>query len=256
MRALIASLCAASIAMAAGCSRNLGQPPDAETGDTLFRVELDGAAAGTTPPTGAVLFLGARPAAGGPPAYVARYTQPQLPGKFLLTERDAMRPGRTPDGPLRVFARLDADGDASTSGPRDWSAAATDAVSPAGQRIALRLRPADGQQSEFSLPIRIAAPVTPPAEAVMYVLLRRRGSNRPVGAMRLDVPRRFPVDVRLTRQHLMGDLPDALDAYQVIVKVDQDRNPMTTAPGDLEGFASATSTPVRVRLRAPENREE
>ncbi len=68
-------------------------------------------AEGAVPARGGVLFVIARPEAGGPPLAVRRLPGGPFPMAFELGPGDAMIPGRPLAGSVRLTARLDADGD-------------------------------------------------------------------------------------------------------------------------------------------------
>lgn len=88
-------------------------------GDIAVTIEAPAGGA----PSG-VLFLFVRPvgASGGPPLAVRRIARPSFPLEIGIGPGDAMIPGtRFPDR-VTVEARLDQDGDASTTGPEDRSA--------------------------------------------------------------------------------------------------------------------------------------
>ncbi len=110
----------------------LAAPPGPQ--DVTGRLELAGSA-----PAGAVLFLSARPdgAAKGPPTWVLRLSADAFPTDFRIGPENAMLGGPTPDT-VRLTARLDADGNASTRGPDDLEAT-SDAVAPGTRGLILRL---------------------------------------------------------------------------------------------------------------------
>ncbi len=113
-------------------------PTAASPQDVSGRIELADAA-GTPTPAGAVIFLSARAdgAAKGPPTWVLRMAASPLPTDFRIGPANAMMGGPTPDK-VRVTARLDADGNASTRGPDDLEAT-SDLVAPGASGIVLRL---------------------------------------------------------------------------------------------------------------------
>ena len=70
-------------------------------------------------PPGAVLFIIARRAATGPPLAVKRVRDPRLPLEFTLGPENRMIQSMPFEGPLRLSARLDADGNAMSRDPGD-----------------------------------------------------------------------------------------------------------------------------------------
>jgi hypothetical protein len=68
---------------------------------------------------GAVLFVIARNAGGGPPLAVKRIPSPSFPVEFELGPDDRMIQQLPFVGPLTLSARLDSDGNATTRTPGD-----------------------------------------------------------------------------------------------------------------------------------------
>jgi len=240
------------------CSRNIGPPPDDDTTGRLFTITLD-VAEGVTAPEG-VLFVGARPAGGGPPAYVTRVQPRRWPTQVFLTQQDAMRPQQpAPQGAMTLFARLDQDGDAGSFDAGDMSAESAPATPGAEVTLTLTPRQQQGQpraRTPRATPL-LEATVdgdTPPPSGIVYVLLVPHGQRVPVAAARHSAPEAWPMDVALYPQHLIGDKPDAWDGYQLVVKADQDGNPATNEPGDQRGTApvEAGRTHIRVTPIAPD----
>ncbi len=81
-------------------------------------------------PEGAVLFLIARRDGDGPPLAVKRVAGPRFPLSFELGPGDRMIETMPFEGPLRLSARLDADGNASTRTPGDLQGALPGTVQP------------------------------------------------------------------------------------------------------------------------------
>ena len=86
-------------------------------------------------PSNGVLFVIARPGAAGPPLAVKRIPAPRFPLEFSIGPEDRMIQAMPFVGPLRVTARLDADGNATTRNPGDLQGAAPDSVSPGASDI-------------------------------------------------------------------------------------------------------------------------
>ncbi len=70
-------------------------------------------------PSGGVLFVIARGPGGGPPLAVRRLVPTGFPVDFEIGPADAMIQGRPFEGPIRLSARLDADGDPMTRADGD-----------------------------------------------------------------------------------------------------------------------------------------
>jgi hypothetical protein len=86
-------------------------------------------------PSGAVLFLIARGEGGGPPMAVRRIAFPSFPLDFAIGPADRMMEGVPFDGPLRLSARVDADGDAMTRNPGDLQGSSAPGLSPGARDV-------------------------------------------------------------------------------------------------------------------------
>ncbi len=99
-----------------------GAPPVAATGSNAGAIEgtleLAPDLAGRVPP-GAVLFIVARTAPGGPPLAVVRVADPSFPLQFSVGPDDRMIQSMPFAGEILLSARVDADGDAMTRSPGD-----------------------------------------------------------------------------------------------------------------------------------------
>ena len=65
------------------------------------------------------IFLMAKPAAGGPPVAVQKFTGRKYPYPYVLTEKDLMMPQESLQSPLNLSVRVDKDGDPMTKAPGD-----------------------------------------------------------------------------------------------------------------------------------------
>jgi len=90
-------------------------------------------------PRGASLFLMARREGGGPPVAVKRLPDPSFPLRFALGPEDRMLRTVPFTGPLRLSARLDADGNATTRSPGDLVGRAEGSFGPGARGIELVL---------------------------------------------------------------------------------------------------------------------
>jgi cytochrome c-type biogenesis protein CcmH len=86
-----------------------------------------------------VLFVIARSPEGGPPLAVKRIQGPSFPLEFELGPGDRMVEARPFAGPLVLYARLDADGNATSRDPGDRQGAAPGLVNPGDSGIELLL---------------------------------------------------------------------------------------------------------------------
>lgn len=116
-------------------------PPTTATEEDLDAQAIGGTIEGPERiPPGAVLYVYVRPAAAtaGPPLAVQRRPSTSFPVSFSISPRDAMMGAAPFPERVSLQARLDADGDAMTTGPDDWSASA-DSVEPGTNGIRLEL---------------------------------------------------------------------------------------------------------------------
>ena len=129
----------ATLALLIGTAWAAPDPSGTASQDVSGRIEIT---TGVAPPADAVIFLSARAegAAKGPPTWVLRMSAAPLPTEFRIGPANAMLGGPTP-AQVRLTARLDADGNASTRGPDDLEAT-SEAVTPGTTGLILRLAPA------------------------------------------------------------------------------------------------------------------
>jgi len=90
-------------------------------------------------PDGAVLFVFARAAQGGPPLAARRIDAPRFPLGFELGPQDRMIAARPFEGPFLLSARLDGDGNATTRSPGDLQGSAPGPVQPGDDGVELIL---------------------------------------------------------------------------------------------------------------------
>ena len=88
-------------------------------------------------PSGAVLFLIARHGTSGPPVAVQRIPSPEFPLEFAIGPDDRMIRAMPFVGPLRLSARIDADGNATTQSPGDLRGAAEGAFDPGAAGVSV-----------------------------------------------------------------------------------------------------------------------
>ena len=86
-------------------------------------------------PRGAVLFIIARRGDAGPPLAVKRVRDPALPLEFSLGPGDRMIQALPFQGPLKLSARLDADGNAMSREPGDLLGEASEPVETGSQGV-------------------------------------------------------------------------------------------------------------------------
>lgn len=94
---------------------------------------------GADPSRGVVLFVIARSTGAGPPLAVKRLAVGPFPVEFEIGPADAMLAGRPFAGPIRLSARLDADGDPLTRQAEDLVAEIPDVLEPGTDGVRLVL---------------------------------------------------------------------------------------------------------------------
>ncbi len=90
-------------------------------------------------PSGGILFLIARSGEAGPPLAVKRIPDPRFPLDFELGPDDRMIQQIPFAGPLRLTARVDADGNASTRQPGDLVGVRVEPVEPGATGVEILL---------------------------------------------------------------------------------------------------------------------
>jgi hypothetical protein len=123
----------------AGPRRATGAAPDDGSGDPIRgRIEISEELSGRLP-TGAVLFVIARPGEAGPPMAVKRIVSPRFPLDFEIGPGDRMTETIPFVGSLQLTAWVDADGNATTHEPGDLRGRIPEAVSPGARGVALTI---------------------------------------------------------------------------------------------------------------------
>jgi hypothetical protein len=87
----------------------------------------------------ATLFVVVRTSDTGPPTAVKRIESPSFPFEFSVGPEDRMIQAMPFQGPLRLTARLDTDGNAGTQGPGDIQGRYPDPVAPGAKSLKLSL---------------------------------------------------------------------------------------------------------------------
>jgi hypothetical protein len=90
-------------------------------------------------PSGAVLFLIARSAEAGPPLAVKRIPEPRFPLDFEIGPDDRMIQQLPFVGPLRLTARVDGDGNATSREPGDLVGGSSAEVEPGDSGIVITI---------------------------------------------------------------------------------------------------------------------
>lgn len=90
-------------------------------------------------PSGAVLFLIARNAQAGPPLAVQRIPAPRFPLEFEIGPDDRMIQQLPFAGPLRLTARVDGDGNATSREPGDLTGTSAEEVQPGDSGVVITI---------------------------------------------------------------------------------------------------------------------
>jgi cytochrome c-type biogenesis protein CcmH len=90
-------------------------------------------------PDGATLFVILRTGDTGPPTAAKKIESPSFPFEFSVGPADRMIQARPFQGPLRLTARLDTDGNAATRSPGDIQGRYPDPVDPGAKSLAITL---------------------------------------------------------------------------------------------------------------------
>jgi hypothetical protein len=116
-----------------------GAPPVGEAaasvrGTLRLAPELEGRV-----PSGAILFLIARSTEAGPPLAVQRIPEPRFPLDFEIGPNDRMIQQLPFAGPLRLTARVDGDGNATSREPGDLVGESSEEVEPGDSGIVITI---------------------------------------------------------------------------------------------------------------------
>lgn len=119
----------------AGSGPRGAAPAAASAGAPLSgTVRLSPGLEGRVPPN-ATLFLIARTADAGPPTAVVRVPVPRFPFSFTIGPDDRMIAAMPFEGPFRLTARVDADGNAMSRNPGDLQGAADGEYAPGASGV-------------------------------------------------------------------------------------------------------------------------
>jgi cytochrome c-type biogenesis protein CcmH len=120
-------------------AREVAAAEASEAAPILGRVEIAPELADNAP-VGAILFIIGRRGGGGPPLAVKRVPDPVFPLDFTLGPDDRMIQAMPFTGPITLSARLDSDGNATSTEPGDLSGVAQSGpVDPGASGVLIRL---------------------------------------------------------------------------------------------------------------------
>lgn len=113
--------------------------PAADAAPIRGVVRLGPEVAGRVPARGVLFVIARRGEGPGPPLAVAQIPQPSFPQEFEIGPSNVMIPSLVFDGALRLSARLDSDGNATTRRPGDLTGAATGEFAPGSEGVEILL---------------------------------------------------------------------------------------------------------------------
>jgi cytochrome c-type biogenesis protein CcmH len=104
--------------------------------------------------------------------------------------------------------------------------------------------PASGAGEPLSGTIRIARDLESrvPSGAVLFLIARTGGGGPPTAVRRIEAPH-FPLEFEIGPDDRMLEQMPFAGPFQLVVRVDADRNAMTKNPGDLQGEAKGSFAP-------------
>ncbi len=217
-----------------GCNRNIGAVPESlPEWDTLYfsgKVFSDQAVTDK-----GVLFVAASPASGGPPPVVVRYEISSLPASFELTDLNLMQDGLKIEGPMRLFARFDSDGDVNTRGRFDQEIRDDNVYALGTTNISLHLKPlADAPAAALQITGTISLPLgssSGAAASVLFIFAKRPGMPMPLAAQKIERPT-FPLDFVLDERALLQNSSNLPELIVFEARLDEDGDPTTKGVND------------------------
>ncbi len=234
-------------------------------------IELAPELAGSVP-AGAVLFLMAHGAAGGPLVAAQRIPFREFPLQFSIGAADHMMSATPFAGPLRISARIDGDGNAATRDAGDLLGASEGTHQPGDRGVVVTISEVQGETTASAPPAAAtgatAAAAAPPAalattasgaiegtlelapelagrvppRAVLYLIARTAQGGPPIAVVRVDNPS-FPMPFSIGPENRMNQSLPFAGEMRISARVDGDGNPMTRTPGDLQGSSEAANAP-------------
>ena len=236
-----------------------GAPPVEEFAAPIEgTIELAPEFAGSVPPN-AVLFLMARRPGGGPPVAAQRIDLPRFPLVFSIGPDDRMMAAIPFAGPLRISARIDADGNATTRGAGDLLGSSPETHEPGDREVVVLISEVQTLESSAGALPAAAARATSaaiegtlelapnltgrvPPGAVLFVIARTAESGPPLAVVRVANPR-FPLRFSIgPNDRMVQSMPFAGEIL-ISARVDADGDAMTRSPGDLRGASEIPNAP-------------
>jgi hypothetical protein len=239
--------------------RGRGAPPVEEPAAPIEgTIELAPEFAGSVP-FNAVLFLMARRPGGGPPVAAQRIDAPRFPLAFSIGSEDRMMAAIPFVGPLRISARIDADGNATTRGAGDLLGSSPETHEPGDRGVVVLISEVQTMESvagalpaaatgATSAAIEGTLELAPnlmgrvPPGAVLFVIARNAESGPPLAVVRVADPR-FPLRFSIGPDDRMIQSMPFAGEILISARVDADGDAMTRSPGDLRGASGIPNAP-------------
>jgi hypothetical protein len=198
-------------------------------------------------PAGAVLFIIGRRDGAGPPLAVKRVASPSFPLTFTLGPEDRMIQSVPFAGPITLSARLDGDGNASSTGPGDLiGTAGNGPVEPGGDALIVLDATVDadasvpapaGAEIRGSVEIAPAMRDAAPADAVLFIIARSGSGGGPPLAVKREPRPSFPFAFALGPDDRMIPSVPFEGPITLTARLDSDGNASSASPDDLAGEA-------------------
>ena len=236
-----------------------GAPPVRESAAPIEgTIELATGLAARIPPN-AVLFLMARLPGGGPPVAAQRIDALRFPLAFSIGPEDRMMAAIPFEGPLRISARIDADGNATTRGVGDLLGSSAGAHEPGDRGVAVLISEVQTVESAAGAPPAAATgadsaviegtlELAPdlmgrvPPGAVVFVIARTAQRGPPLAVVRVEAPS-FPLRFSIGPDDRMIQSMPFAGEILISARVDADGDAMTRNPGDLRGASEISNAP-------------
>jgi hypothetical protein len=209
-------------------------------------IELAQDLAGSVP-AGAVLFLMARGVEGGAPLAVQRIADPQFPLQFSIGPGEHALEGAPFAGPVRISARIDSDGNATSHSVGDLlgESAETHRPGDTGVSVVISVIHTDDSIAAGSTPIRSSSiegtvDLAPdlasrvPAGAVLFMIARTAEQGPPLAVVRIADPE-FPFAFSIGPENRMIQSMPFAGEIRISARIDSDGNAASRSPGDLQG---------------------
>jgi hypothetical protein len=216
--------------------------------------------AGSVPP-GAVLFLMAHGVEAGALLAVQRIADPQFPLPFSIGPGEHGNQGAPFAGSIRISARVDSDGNASThstgdllgsspethrSGDRGVSVIIsethTDDSTPFDDPTPLGSAPTGSSSIEGTVDLAPDLASRVPAGAVLFLIARTTERGPPLAVVRIADPE-FPYPFSIGPEDRMIESMPFAGEIRISARVDSDGNATSRSPGDLQGAVELPNAP-------------